>query len=159
MSAREELARAQAELLRALGEGGPVPEGFDAARLRATADALVAKRRRLVERAWPGLVALLGERFAGDFEAWAREHPLRDVEPHPGVEARRFAEALRATGRLPPQAEGEIADFDLRWRLTREGGLAARRGLGWALVREGPSRRVLRVRLPGGRVWGVRLPG
>ncbi|HYO54742.1 MAG TPA: hypothetical protein VEU50_18300, partial [Archangium sp.] len=30
MSARERLARAQAELARALGQAGPVPEGFDA---------------------------------------------------------------------------------------------------------------------------------
>ena len=118
MSAREELARVQAELLRALGEGGVVPEGFDAERVRATADALVSKRRRQVERAWPALVAALGERFGRDFEAWAREHPLRDAEPHPRAEGRRFLEALRGAGRLSAELEAN----------ARRAGLVSLRG-------------------------------
>lgn len=151
MSAREELARAQAELVRALGAGGPVPEGFDAERVRAAADSLLSKRRRQVQRAWPVLVKALGETFAGTFDAWARVNPLRGVEPDARVDGHHFAEALRAEGRLPPEAEEEQWGFELRWRLTREGELAARRGLGWKLGRVG-GRWVLGVRLPGGRV-------
>jgi hypothetical protein len=159
MSSREELARAQAELLRALSEDGPVPEGFDAARVRAAADGLLAKRRRSVRRAWPGLSAALGERFTPEFDVWARAHPVRDVEPHAGVEGYHFASALREAGRLPERAEEELLRFELGWRLTPEGGVAARRGLGLRWVRLGPGGRVLALRLPGGRLWRWRLPG
>jgi len=161
MSKREELARAQAELVRALGLGGPVPEGFDAERVRAAADALLSKRGRGVRRAWPVLSEVLGEGFTADFDAWARAHPLEGVEPHAGADGYRYADALRAAGRLPVgRAEEELLRFELRWRLMPEGGLAARRGLSLRLRRMGEARRwVLGMRLPGGRLVRWRLPG
>lgn len=153
MSARERLAKAQAELARALGMGEPVPAGFDAARVGATAEALGAKRRRLVQRTWPVLAAALGEGFAGRFEAWARENPLLGVEPNPLADGRRFAGSLRAAGTFPAEAEEEWLAFELRWRLTDEGGLTARRGVVLRTARVGRARRkVLAVRLPGGRI-------
>ena len=126
MSARERLARAQAELARALGQGAPVPEGFDAERVRAAADALLSKRRRLVQRAWPRLAGALGEDFRARFDAWARENSL-GAEGSPLADGRRFAEALRATGAFPTQAREELRAFDRRWRFTDEGLLVARR--------------------------------
>ncbi len=159
MSARERLARAQAEVARALGMGAPVPAGFDAERVRAAAESLLAKRRRLVRRTWPTLATALGDGFTGLFNAWARENPLLGVEPHPLADGRRFAGALRAAGTLPVEAEGELLDFDLRWRLTAEGGLAPRRGLVLKVARPGGERRILALRLPGGRILRWRLPG
>lgn len=159
MSPREQLARAQAQLLRALSEDGPVPEGFDAARVRAAADGLLAKRRGSVRRAWRGLSEALGERFTPEFNAWARAHPLRDVEPHAGVDGYHFASALREAGRLPERAEEEWVRFELAWRLTPEGGVVARRGVGLRWVRLGQGGGLLALRLPGGKQWRWRLSG
>jgi hypothetical protein len=75
---RERLARAQAALLRAVLAEGPAPAGFDAVRLRALADALRAKRRRVVAGLDPELPARLGDRFAPLFDEYARENPRRD---------------------------------------------------------------------------------
>jgi len=153
MSARERLAKAQAELARALGMGEPVPAGFDAERVGAAAEALGMKRRRLVQRTWPMLAVALGEGFAGRFDAWARENPLLGVEPNPLADGRRFAGSLRVAGAFPAEAEEEWLAFELRWRLTDEGGLSARRGLVLKMARVGRTgRRVLAVRLPGGRI-------
>jgi hypothetical protein len=158
VSTREELARAQAELMRALELGAPVPEGFDAGRVRAAADALLSKRRRGVRRSWPVLAQALGEGFSRDFDAWAREHPPRDGEPHPGVEGYRFALSLRDGGRLPREVGEEVLGFELRWRLTATGGLSPRRGVVFRVLR-GAGGWVLGMRLPGGRVLRGRLPG
>lgn len=160
MSAREDVARAQAELMRALEGGAPVPEGFDAGRVRATADALLAKRRRGVRRAWPGLARLLGEGFRPEFDAWARAHPQRDLEVHAGADGYRFARALHDAGRLEPAAVREVLGFAVRWRLTAAGGVAARRGLVLRVLRLGGGAGwVWGLRLPGGRVLGGRLAG
>ncbi|WNG53434.1 hypothetical protein F0U59_00530 [Archangium gephyra] len=161
MSARERLAKAQAELARALGMGEPVPEGFDAERVGAAAEALGMKRRRLVQRTWPMLAAALGADFARRFETWARENPLLGVEPNPLADGRRFAGSLRAAGTFPAEAEEEWLQFELRWRLTDEGGLEARRGVVLKTARVGRTgRRMLAVRLPGGRIlwWSVNIP-
>lgn len=160
MSARERLAREQAALVRALGAGAPVPSGFDASRVHAAAQALLDKRRRGVERAWSALATALGDTLRARFEPWARAHPL-STEPDPLVDGRRFAEALRAEGRLPASMSEPLLDFDARWRLTEDGKAMPRRGFTLVLHREASTRRLLlALRLPGGRVlrWvqGVR---
>ncbi|MFP2933812.1 hypothetical protein ACLESO_53515 [Pyxidicoccus sp. 3LG] len=153
MNARERLARAQEELARALGTGAPVPAGFDAERVRAAGRALMDKRRRLVERAWPSLALALGADFTSRFESWATHHPMT-VEPSPLADGRRFAESLRVAGRLPSSMTAMLQDFDLRWRLTDEGEPLPRRGIAMSLRRVGESRRPrLAVKLFGGRVW------
>jgi hypothetical protein len=98
-AARERLGRAQAELLAALVAGGDPPAGFDAGRLRVQADALVAKRRRVVAALWPQLPAALGDRYAGLFADYARSNP----RPTAGARAdgRAFAAALVRAGELP----------------------------------------------------------
>lgn len=75
---RERLAEAQAALLRAVLADGPAPPGFDEQHLRAQADALRAKRRRVVAGLQPDLLARLGDRFAPLFDDYAHANPRRD---------------------------------------------------------------------------------
>jgi hypothetical protein len=77
VTTRQELATAQAELVRALVAGGPVPTGFDEHRVREQAAALLSKRRRGIERAAPGVVTALGAEFPARFAEWARVNPPR----------------------------------------------------------------------------------
>ncbi|MCP3144500.1 hypothetical protein [Pyxidicoccus xibeiensis] len=140
MSARERLARAQEALALALGTGAPVPPGFDVERVRAAARALVDKRRRWVERAWPVLTVALGADFVPRFESWAERHPMT-VEPNALADGRRFAETLRAAGPLPDPLLVALQDFDLRWRLTEDGEVLPRRGPRLSLRRLGTSGR------------------
>ncbi|PPK64683.1 hypothetical protein V5P93_005927 [Actinokineospora auranticolor] len=72
---RAELAAAQAELLRAVLAGGPVPDGFDAAAVRVEAAALLAKRRRIVAQLAPGVAEEVGDRYAELFAAYAAGNP------------------------------------------------------------------------------------
>ncbi|HYH94699.1 hypothetical protein [Hyalangium sp.] len=156
-TARERLAEAQATLVRALAQGAPVPPGFDSARVQATAETLLSKRRRWVERSWPRLVAALGESFRSRFEAWARENPM-ELEASALADGRRFADALLAAGEFPSSesAHEELLTFEVRFRLT-EHGLVARRGLTFKSMRTGAAT-LLAARLPGGRVLRLRLP-
>lgn len=69
------LAQRQAELVRCLVAGGPVPEGFDPRRLEATRKALLRKRSGEVARAWPELAASYGDKWHETFTAWAAGKP------------------------------------------------------------------------------------
>ncbi|MBA3744999.1 hypothetical protein [Sporichthya sp.] len=77
MTARQDLAAAQEELVRALLAGGAAPPGFDAGRIQDQAHALLLKRRRGIERAAPEVPAALGEAFPTTFAEWASAHPPR----------------------------------------------------------------------------------
>jgi hypothetical protein len=94
------LAARQAELVRALLAGGPVPVGFDADRIRIEAASLHAKRRSVAARLRQDLAEILGDRFDQLFDAWAGDHPRRA-----GVSFRadleEFAGWLRSQGHLP----------------------------------------------------------
>jgi len=154
-TARERLAEAQAALVRSLAQDDPVPAGFDAERVQATAYTLLAKRRRWVERSWPRLSSALGVSFRTRFEAWARENPM-ELEASPLADGRKFAGELLATGEFPDMAREELLTFELSYRLTEQG-LVPRRGLTLRTTRIGPSMLVA-ARLPGGRVLRLRLP-
>ena len=99
MSPRERLAAAQAELLRALLAGADPPAGFDPERLAVEADALRAKRRRIVAHLRPDVPAALGDRFGSLFDAYAAANPRTD-----GTRARsdadEFTKWLAAQGEL-----------------------------------------------------------
>jgi hypothetical protein len=69
------LAQRQAELVRCLVAGGPVPQGFDPARLEATRKALLRKRSGEVARAWPELASSYGDSWHETFAAWADGRP------------------------------------------------------------------------------------
>jgi hypothetical protein len=145
--ARARLAARQAELVRALMSHGEPPPAGDAARLRATAEALAAKRAKAVARAWPALAAGLGEDFRERFARFAAGVPL----PHEGgplADGRAFARWLARAGELSDAGRLEALAVDLRYR-AHAGGLVPRRGpaLAWARLRE-PRRLVVAVRLP-----------
>nr|BFE83587.1 hypothetical protein GCM10020093_061880 [Planobispora longispora] len=118
--ARDELARAQAELLAALVAGGETPAGFDEERLRIQASSLIAKRRGQVARLRPDLVRALGGDFAAEFAAYARGGPSL---PGSRADARDFAEGLRAAGRIPGDPDPEPSPRPGWWsRLVRRRG-------------------------------------
>jgi hypothetical protein len=97
---RERLAARQAELVRALVAGGPVPPGFDQRRVRVEAAALNNKRRRVAEQLRPDLVDALDDRFADLFDRWAATHPRRaGVSFHADLTA--FADWLIEGNHLP----------------------------------------------------------
>jgi hypothetical protein len=99
--ARADLAARQAALLDALLAGGPRPAGFDPARLAAQAEALHAKRRRVVAALRPDLPALLGTRFAALFGEYARAHPRR-TGTGAADDAAAFAGWLADRGEIDP---------------------------------------------------------
>jgi hypothetical protein len=139
---RERLAAEQATLVRALVGGGPVPDGFDRDRVRATAAALARKRAREVARAWPALAAELGD----DFTAWFLADAARWPPPAKGgalADGLAFAGALARTRRLSGNARVEVmlAAARLSTRLA-------------ATVAGPPRRLVVTVRAPGlGEHW------
>jgi hypothetical protein len=130
MTPREELAAAQAALVAALVAGEPPPPGFDAGRVNAAARALTHKRAGEVARAWPGLAAAHGPRWATVFAAWARHRPTRGS----WLDGWDFARAHRDS--LPSGAALELLRCEAGWRY---GGDAAPR-----------RRRVFASRAPGG---------
>lgn len=95
---REQLARQQAELVRALVVGGPIPEGFDARRVGVAAEALL--RKRAGEVAWhiPHVRSTLGDRFVELFMEWARGRERSGS----AVEARAFTAHLVERGEIDP---------------------------------------------------------
>ena len=100
MTARDRLASRQAELVRALLAGGPVPTGFDEHRVRVEATALNNKRRRIAEQLRPDLADALDDRFAEVFDRWAATHPHRaGVSFHEDLES--FAAWLSRHSHLP----------------------------------------------------------
>lgn len=108
VAARTELARKQADLLAALVAGGPVPEGFDAERIRVQSVALAAKRREGVLRTLPVLATALGDRWPRAFMEWARTHPKPAVGGS-RADAAAFAEHLKARGELPEAVEAALS--------------------------------------------------
>ncbi|GAA4925393.1 hypothetical protein EV188_102834 [Actinomycetospora succinea] len=98
---REDLARRQAELLAALVAGGPAPSGVDPARVALEADALRAKRRRVLARLLPAEVHdAPGQDLGRRLDAWIAAHPRREgTSMRADTDA--FVAALRADGALP----------------------------------------------------------
>ena len=105
MTDRERLARQQAELLRVLLAGGPVPAGFDADKLATEARSLRAKRRRVIALLRPDVADYLGERFTPLFHRWAADHP-RAVGTRARHDAEDFVAWLLETGELPRPRRG-----------------------------------------------------
>ena len=69
--ARAKLAKAQLALVQALTRQTSAPDDFDVSRLQVAADALIQKRVRHVERAWPSLRRAFGPRFLDRFAEFA----------------------------------------------------------------------------------------
>jgi len=117
MSAREELAARQAQLLRALLAGAEPPDGFPPHRLATEARSLRNKRRKLTARLEPELVTELGERFGALFDAYALANPP-EVGAGARADAARFVGWLSGRGELP-RARGLSSWLPLRRRGPR----------------------------------------
>ncbi|GAB2907015.1 hypothetical protein GCM10022245_48340 [Streptomyces mayteni] len=110
-AARRRLAARQEELLVALTAGGPVPEGFDAVRLRVQRDALAAKRAGVLARVAPELPEILGEGYRPAVLAYVRTRPMTGGYRQDAVA---FARHLLADGRLPDAATRRAVEAWLR---------------------------------------------
>jgi hypothetical protein len=146
--ARQRLAAAQAGLLRALVGHAPPPPGLDDSQVAAAAEALLAKRRHAVARAWPSLIQALGARFQERFDAFARSAPLPSLGG-PLADGRAFVRALARERPLPEAVLRQALAVDLRWAWQQEG-LVPRRGLsGVQAVLPTSHRRLIGVRWAG----------
>ncbi|GHJ44798.1 hypothetical protein Cs7R123_21400 [Catellatospora sp. TT07R-123] len=124
---REELARRQEELVRALVGGGALPDGFVARDVTATRDALLRKRAGEVARVWPLLAASAGPgRWAATFGAWAAGRP-------PQGSLRDGWDYARAHPPVGPAAL-ELAERELLWSYDSSSAPRPRRGPGLGRV-------------------------
>ncbi len=101
-AARRRLAIAQAALLTALTDGGPLPDGFDRARMRVQREALAAKRVGVLARVAPELPEILGDRYRPAALAYVRVRPLTGGYRQ---DALALVRHLLAGGRVP---EGDV---------------------------------------------------
>jgi hypothetical protein len=115
--ARRRLAARQEALLSALVAGASPPAGVDAERVTVQAEALIAKRRRVAQRAWPELAAALGEGFATAFDEYARATPRRtEATGRARSDAVDFALHLSRRGLLPAGFRAALLRARLRGR-------------------------------------------
>lgn len=150
---RSRLADDQAALVSALVADGSA-DGFDPARVEATARALLRKRTRALARLWPALATGLDAELEPRFEAYAAGNP----PPADGgalADGLRFARELRRAGELCDEARVELLLVEANLRLRR-GRLTRRRVFAGAARTQ--WRWVLAVRLPeaGVRTFTVR---
>lgn len=139
----------QAALMAALAGRGPVPPGFDADRIRASADMLARKRAHALAQAWPCLALMLGSDFQAHFAAYARETTLV-AQGGSLADGRLFVQWLETAG-LPLTDEVRLKAFGVDLRF-------ARKAQGW-VPRRWPGARA--VWLPAARCWviGIWVPG
>ncbi len=110
---RDKLAAEQAALVDALAGRSAPPAGFDPVRVATAAASLLAKRRRGVEKAWPGLAESLGDRFRRAFAEYARAQPTPADGSH--EDGRLFARYLRHRGELSEDGRLQLLLTELRW--------------------------------------------
>ncbi|UOX84711.1 hypothetical protein MUY14_23135 [Amycolatopsis sp. FBCC-B4732] len=102
---REELARRQAELLKALLASGPAPAGFDASRLQVEASVLRRKHGRVLAYQRPEVAEALGERYGPLFAEFTSGRPKLAAE-RSGAYADEFVAWLIDRGHLPKPRRG-----------------------------------------------------
>lgn len=124
--ARQSLAVAQANLLRALARLEPAPSGFDVEELAIASSSLGLKRSRAAEKAWPDFAMTLGDRFAELFTEYARQYPT-PPPAGPAVDGFQFAEYLAGRDRLSDQARQILLAMRLHYRCGTTG-IEKRRG-------------------------------
>lgn len=130
------LAAAQEALVRAMTADGPVPDGFDAAAVRAAAHGILLKRAGEVARAWPALAGSYGASWKTVFADWAAGRPTRGSF-RDGWD---FARARRDD--LTGEAAAELALAEVRWAYDGESSPRPRK----AAVRRVPGGAAVQVR-------------
>jgi hypothetical protein len=156
IEARERLAHQQSELVFALAGQRPPPAAFDPEQVLAAARSLAVKRRRSVARAWPGLAASLGQRFAVIFDDYAAivQLPSRGG---PVADGRAFLRWSAAAER-PEVSRSQALNVDLNF-VTTLAGLQPRRGPALkAIILHNPRRLVVGLRLPALGVYRCCIP-
>lgn len=144
------LAEQQADLMAALAGHAPPPVGFDAARLEASAHALLHKRSRSAAQAWPAVAELLGANFASTFADYAAERAL-PADGGPLADGRGFVQWLQSRRPLDDRIRRQALLTDARFASTGSG-LRPRHGPSlraawwpesgrWAIVLRWPGRR------------------
>jgi hypothetical protein len=112
---RSKLAAEQAALVESLAGRSPAPTGFNAEHVATAAASLLAKRRRGVEKTWPGLAASLGDRFHAVFAEYASACPLPADGSH--ADGRHFARCLRRRDLLDDDGRLQLMLAAIgRWR-------------------------------------------
>jgi hypothetical protein len=101
--ARAALAQRQAALVRALARADAVPDQFDPMQIQIASAALTRKRKRGIEKTWPGLSAAIEDHFAD----YAAQTPLNAQGPE--TDGLRFALWLGRHGQLPGAGQMELA--------------------------------------------------
>ena len=105
---RQILAAAQARLVTALHGAAPPPDGFDHEQVRTAAEALLNKRMRGVEKAWPQLAQSLGHDFRHLFARYAAAFPSHPIGG-PTADGIAFAQWLNRAKSLADDARLELA--------------------------------------------------
>ena len=125
-----ELVARQAALVAALVAGGPVPAGFDVARVDATRRALLRKRAGEAAKHWPLLAASLGPEWSRVFtrtldgrepggalrDGWDVARALRDtLSPGAAAELAGREAVLRYDGTSAPRPRRTPRAWLARW--------------------------------------------
>lgn len=116
---RDRLAAAQNALLDSLVGGAAPPQGFDPARLHATAATLLAKRADGARRVLPLVAETLGSAYRGEFARYAAGRP-RGTGQTTAADAVAFADWAADRRSLPTAVHLEVARAALA---DRGGGL------------------------------------
>ena len=147
------LGRQQAALLAALLSDGPLPAGFDAARIQAAARGLEAKRKHAVTNAWPILSDALGDRYSRLFDAYTASNTL-PTQGNAQLDGYLFCEWLAGCREFPREAVIERMRFDLHYFVSANR-VRIRRGPRMLVARSGgESKWVVALRLPWfGEYW------
>ena len=112
---RENLARRQADLVSALHNTAPPPDGFNSSHVQSAAHSLARKRSRSVEKAWPATAAGLGDSFDSHFLSYCADHPSPPESPF--EDGLSFAQWLKDRHLLAPEGRLELT----RLRVGRDG--------------------------------------
>lgn len=148
-NAREQAAHAQSQLVTALMADGPLPPGFDPDDCESTARSLLAKRYRLVQLAWPGLIDALGTHATELFAEFAKQSPL-PIESQGRRDGYYFARWLPSMHRLPDECRIILMLAELQGIDRKRHGLALR--FAWLRERKRP---LVGIKVPGCAPWIV----
>lgn len=110
---RQHLAQQQAALVESLVARTSPPADFDPTQLATTADALLRKRTRGIEKSAPWLKTLLNDRYQQLLDSYLDAHPSPPPKGHV-ADAKRFVNFLLRCSRLSLSARFHLLGHKLR---------------------------------------------
>ena len=147
IESRKRLQHAQDQLVTSLMQGGDAPPGFKEEDLASAARSLLAKRRRLVQLAWPVFETTLSGQFISRFNEYARQAPLF-LEAQGRQDGARFARWLLQQGQLPDPCRLALMQVELEGITRPRRGVAVR--FAWLKERR---RLAMGIKLPFFHSW------